>query len=166
MILGRGGRPRPPPNYIRGAPLLISSILSLSLICNVLSQWFLRLVLVFLCLQVVFQLDLAALALGVGVPSSHVCLVSRRLFTFRLFIFLFCGGAPSLFKDSCLHLAQVLLTPCYIGITLLRYCFSDTPALLLAWWSLIIGLLSLAISYIYIPIYLARYTLLGVVWIY
>ena len=106
------------------------------------------------------------LVLKVCVPSSLMCLLSERLFTFRLFIFLFCGGAPSLFKDSCLHLAQVLLTPCYIGITLLSYCFSDTPALLLAWWSLIIGLLSLAIAYIYIPIYLARHTLLGAVWIY
>ena len=131
-----------------------------------LSQWFQRLLLVFLCLQVVFQLGLAALALGVNVLSSHVCLLNRRLFTFRLFIFLFCGGAPSLFKDSCLHLAQVLLTPCYGGITLLKYCFSATPALFLAWWSLIIGFLSLAIAYIYIPIYLARHTLLGVVWIY
>ena len=107
-----------------------------------------------------------SLDLGGGVPSSLVCLLSRRLFTFRLFIFLFCGGAPSLFEDSCLHLAQVVLTPCYVGLTLLRYCFSVTPALLLAWWSLIIDLLSLAIAYIYIPIYLARHTLLGVVWIY
>ena len=61
------------------------------------------------------------LDLGGGVLSSLVCLLSRRLFTFRLFIFLFCGGAPSLFEDSYLHLAQVLLTPCYGGITLLRY---------------------------------------------
>ena len=49
---------------------------------------------------------------------------------------------------------------------MLRYCFLVAPTLLLAWWSLIIGLLSLAIAYIYIPIYLARHTLLGAVWIY
>ena len=101
-----------------------------------------------------------SLVLGVGVPSSLVCLLSRRLFTFRLFIFLFYGGASSLFQDSCLHLAQVLLTPCYGGITLLRYCFPVTLALLLAWWSLIIGLLSLAIAHS------ARHTLLDAVWIY
>ena len=92
---------------------------------------------------------------GGGVLSSLMCLLNRRLF-----IFLFCGGASSLFKDSCLHLAQVLLTPCYDGITLLKYCFLVTPALLLAWWSLIIGLLSLAIAHS------ARHTLLDAVWIY
>ena len=160
MTKGRGGRPRHPPNYIRGDSPPHFIILSLSCTFRVSS-----LVVLEAAVGVLGALDglpacACSLDCGGGVLSSLLCLLSQRLFTFRLFIFLFCGGAPSLFEDSCLHLAPVLLTHCYGGITLLRYYFSVTPALLLAWWSLIIGLLSLAIAHS------ARHTLLGAVWIY
>ena len=62
--------------------------------------------------------------LVVALLSSLVCLLSWRLFTFQLFIFLFCGGAPSLLEDSCLHLALrccshlvTVVLPC-LGIVL------------------------------------------------